>query len=66
MRQEERMSRQNSVMFIACIARVRYLVIGAIGELIILNKHNNHLCRTGQQQCVMSDINDVMSIIMQM
>jgi len=34
MRQEERMSWQNSVMFIARIARVRCLVIGAVGEFV--------------------------------
>jgi len=39
MRQEERMSWQNSVMFIARIAQVRRLVIGAVGELVIFNEH---------------------------
>jgi len=39
MRQEERMSWQNSVMFIARIARVRCLVIGAVGELVIFHEH---------------------------
>jgi len=39
MRQGERMSRQNSVMFIVRIARVRYLAIGAVRELVIFNEH---------------------------
>jgi len=39
MRQEERMSWHNSVMFIARIARVRCLVIGAVKELVIFNEH---------------------------
>jgi len=41
MRQEVRMSCQNSVMF---MARVRYLVIGAVdvGELVILTINHYH------------------------